>query len=613
MSADNQPRTRGLAGFGALIAFLWLLSILLCLGELQGKVSLELNHPDSPLTLEPQKAWNLELGSLEKVSFPARLQVFLTGEKEAVYLILASGSTQRAASQLKGRTLYYNVKEPPGVQGLALKNLGDNPVKLRGVRLYNYVGSSPNSPRIAVMMGSGAVALPPARVAVLAIIGLAACLLLAFRASARNEDGMHIWHGLAFIIPPLGLLAGELLCQALGLHLEMTWETFWLLGLFTPGMILLPRFVALWKKPENLRQAAVIILVLICFAGVILAAFRSERERSLPGSISNMIHLGQRFAKERSYVPDDAKLEEFGYDGQFFLYIAQDPLAQKGAWANIDSPSYRYQRILFPVLMYGLTGGDRNILPGATVIFNLACLLASVIVLLVWLRELGISSLWAVLMFCNYGLIYPAFAGLSEPLANLFLLYSLYCIWDEKPGRAAWAMSLMVLTKEYYVILPAAAFLWALFSKQKTRLAYLTPLLVGGLWQAAVYWRFGIWSFEQSSGNFFWPLAGLFEHLTTTPYLSHTVFCIAVLVLLAVTIWQWFRGPRSEELVLLSLFLLLPLMAGPAIWASENGFMRVFSPAYLVYVLVVMGERTWILSLAAPAFALHAALQIMHY
>jgi hypothetical protein len=397
------------------------------------------------------------------------------------------------------------------------------------------------------------------------------------------------------------------------LHLEFTWESFLLIGLVTPGMVYLPRMSYIWSSTEALRQSAMVLLVLVCFAGASLAGFKSERGRSLPGGISQLLHLGEHYLKDSSFLPDGVKLEPEGYDGQFFFYMAQDPLARRGAWVNIDSPAYRYQRILLPVIMYGLTGGDRNTLPAAMILFNITCLLGCLIVVLYWLRELGASRLWAVFLFFNYGVFYPAFAGLSEPLANLLLLLSLYWIWDDKPGRAAWCMSLMVLAKEYYVILPAAAFIWVLFSKHKTRLCYLTPLLIAGLWQTAVYWRFGVWSIEQSAGNFSWPLLGLVNHLSATPYLSHMVFCLAVLLLLGVTLWQWIKGPRSEELVLLSLFLLLPLIAGPSIWASENGFMRVFSPAYLLYLLVLMGERTPVLALVGPVFALHAVLQIMHY
>ena len=613
MTAKTKNSTRGLVGLIVMAAAVWLVCVLLCLGELEGKASLVISHQETPLVLAPQKTWPIKTGPLDRVSFPARLQVFLAGEKEAVYLILASGSSQRVADSVSGRTLEFSVKEPPGAQGLVLKNLGSNQVRIKAVRLQNFVASSPKVPRMAVMMGSGEISLPPARALIMILLGLALCLLLAAWGCTRCEAGLSIWHGLAFLLPPFLLLAADLICQALGLHLELTWESFLLIGLITPGMVFLPRISNLWRDPDALRNGAVAFLVLVCFAGVTLAGFKSERGRAQPGGMGQLLHLGEHYLKDRSFLPDEIKLEKQGYDGQFFFYMSQDPLARKGAWVNIDSPSYRYQRILLPVIMYGLTGGDRNTLPAAMILFNITCLLGCLIVVLYWLKELGASRLWAMFLFFNYGVFYPAFVGLSEPLANFLLLLSLYWIWDEKPGRAAWCMSLMVLAKEYYVILPAAAFIWALFSKQKSRMYYLTPLLVAGLWQAAVYWRFGVWSIEQSAGNFSWPLLGLINHMSATPYLSHVFFCLAVLLLLGVILWQWIKGPRSEELVLLSLFLLLPLMAGPSIWASENGFMRVFSPAYLLYVLVLMGERTPVLALGALPFAVHAVLQIMHY
>ena len=44
-----------------------------------------------------------------------------------------------------------------------------------------------------------------------------------------------------------------------------------------------------------------------------------------------------------------------GYDGQFNYYIARDPL---GARELVDVPAYRYQRILYPCLLYTSDAAD---------------------------------------------------------------------------------------------------------------------------------------------------------------------------------------------------------------------------------------------------------------
>ncbi len=47
-----------------------------------------------------------------------------------------------------------------------------------------------------------------------------------------------------------------------------------------------------------------------------------------------------------------------GWDGQFYHYIAHDPLLQGEMWRYIDAPRLRYRRILVPILAYALAAGQ---------------------------------------------------------------------------------------------------------------------------------------------------------------------------------------------------------------------------------------------------------------
>ena len=52
-----------------------------------------------------------------------------------------------------------------------------------------------------------------------------------------------------------------------------------------------------------------------------------------------------------------------GFDGQFYLLIAMDPLFRRGTGAYVDEPDLRYRRILLPALAYALGFGY----PGAII------------------------------------------------------------------------------------------------------------------------------------------------------------------------------------------------------------------------------------------------------
>jgi hypothetical protein len=596
----------------ALVAMaVWLACALLSLGELSGVTSQVLRPTPGQDILEPGGIWTLNFGKPVRINYPAQLRVMAAMEKEAVHLVLKNGPKQVAPASRSGNYVYFMVESKP-VSSLELFNLGDQPLKLESARLRNYLVIKRNAPRLAVLWSSEAATEPGVRMWLLTLAGLGLALLV----------GLKIWEGwsgvisplplLALMVPPLALFGAVVVIKALDMHLELTWDSICMAGIFTPLILIMPRVCSWFKDGKSIRTSMVCGLCLALLAGTVLAGFDSEKRRSLPGGLVQMLHLGKHYLKETQYLPGEIKLERVGYDGQFFYYMAQDPLAQQGAWRNLDSPSYRFQRILFPGFLYLITGGDKESLPLSMLMVNLAALLGIFMVLCLWCRDLNISRLWGVLLLCNYGVIYPAFVGLSEPVANFLLVLSLYLLWYEKAGWAAFSMALMVLCKEYYILLPGAALVWVWVIRGKGRLAYAIPLVVGAAWQLAIYWRFGVFAFQQSSGNFDWPLLWLVRHLMETPYPSHIAFCVATLLLLATALWCWIRGPISKELVLLSLFLLLPLAAGPSIWASENGFMRVFSPAYLIYLLVVMGDRRWVTLIPAVAFAVHAVLQINH-
>ena len=67
-----------------------------------------------------------------------------------------------------------------------------------------------------------------------------------------------------------------------------------------------------------------------------------------------------------------------GYDGQFVFYIALDPA--RAHW-SIDSPSYRYTRIFYPILARVLSLGNPTTLPYVLLLINWLGLAAGTLLL----------------------------------------------------------------------------------------------------------------------------------------------------------------------------------------------------------------------------------------
>ena len=91
--------------------------------------------------------------------------------------------------------------------------------------------------------------------------------------------------------------------------------------------------------------------------------------------------MGKHFAKDKRFVPKIKFVEKIGYDGQFFFYAAQDPFGRKGAARNMDSPSYRYQRMFFPLLLNLLYGGDKDSIAHWMAGLNLAAVFGTFLVM----------------------------------------------------------------------------------------------------------------------------------------------------------------------------------------------------------------------------------------
>ena len=87
-----------------------------------------------------------------------------------------------------------------------------------------------------------------------------------------------------------------------------------------------------------------------------------------------------------------------GYDGQFAYYIARDPV---GARPYLGSnPSYRYQRIVYPMLARFLALGQPALIPWTLLLINIVSISWGTELLGRMLRSHGLSAYLAALGDC---------------------------------------------------------------------------------------------------------------------------------------------------------------------------------------------------------------------
>ena len=150
----------------------------------------------------------------------------------------------------------------------------------------------------------------------------------------------------------------------------------------------------------------------------------------------------------------------FGYDGQFFLYIARDP---DGAVPYLDNASYRYGRIVYPLAARGLALGRQEAIPLALIVLNLLAVAVGTWAIAAWLRRERFPEWFALLYAAFPGVFFGVWRDLSEPLAYSLTAVALLAFDGDRPRRIALSAALFsvaILTREgaaVFVLVWAAA------------------------------------------------------------------------------------------------------------------------------------------------------------
>ena len=167
-------------------------------------------------------------------------------------------------------------------------------------------------------------------------------------------------------------------------------------------------------------------------------------------------HIGPRFVL---HIPGAAP----GYDGQFFYQIARDPLH---ASQFLDRPAYRYQRIVYPMLVWIITLGQASLVPFMLLLVNfLAIVLGTALVARMLIQQK--MSPWYSLAFGLYfGQATALIFDTTEPLTYFLVCLGLFLIMRKRPTAAALTMGLAVLSRETAILFPMGYLLVSLYQKR---------------------------------------------------------------------------------------------------------------------------------------------------
>jgi hypothetical protein len=230
--------------------------------------------------------------------------------------------------------------------------------------------------------------------------------------------------------------------------------------------------------------------------------------------------------------------EHHGYDGQHFYRLARDPFT---AHEEMDFAPFRYQRILYPLVVRLVAVGQEPLLPLMLLAVNWVAVVAGVEILSALLRSHGLSAWYSLPYGLYFGQLTAFTFDLAEPTA-----YGLVClgIWLAERGRiapAAMILGLATLTRETTVLFVLAYLAHALLGRRWRDAGWLglLGLLPLALWLLTIVLIFGRTGLGFSPPFETVPFAGIAAQWGGQRLFWLLVLLIAVPTTIAWALWAW--------------------------------------------------------------------------
>lgn len=235
-----------------------------------------------------------------------------------------------------------------------------------------------------------------------------------------------------------------------------------------------------------------------------------------------------------------------GFDGQFFYYIAVDPLH---AAPSIDFPSYRYQRITYPLAARLLALGRPRLVPAAMLALNLAAVVGGTLALASWLVRRDVTPWAAAVWGLLPGQVVSIERDLVDGMGYAIVMAGLW-LRDSSAWGAALVFAVAGLTRETTLIFPLVLSLADLLERRPWRQAVGTAavaVLPFALWKLALWTWLGHSDVPVAYNFQPVPFGGVVEELRRNPVPLLWGWVIPTGICLAAAAVAWLRGVRRVE------------------------------------------------------------------
>lgn len=280
-----------------------------------------------------------------------------------------------------------------------------------------------------------------------------------------------------------------------------------------------------------------------------------------------------------------------GHDGRFFFVLANDPwLADSERQQSLlDRPTYRAQRMLYPMLAGG--GGllDAGVMVWSLLLVNLIAMGLGTWGVATLASDMSGSPWWGLAFVLNVGLISEMNIDAAGVLAAAAAFSALVFVRRGRvaPGVAMLAVS--ALSREAMLIVAAgcAWWLWRHRSRRGAVLALGLPAALAVLWGIYVRLRLGFGSDVAEVQEIGLPFVGLAQAFQA--WLADPINLVAGVAILLLLVLFTRRVLLSRELVGWAFvgFVPVALLFTRQVWLSYYDITRAIAPALTAFVLLV--------------------------
>lgn len=321
------------------------------------------------------------------------------------------------------------------------------------------------------------------------------------------------------------------------------------------------------------------VIAFFLFAGLALRIGASDGWR-----YQHNISVGDQFGSQGQLLPGQQRVRGFGYDGQFYFFIAQDPFFRNPATAASLDNSLRLRRGLYPILAWALSLGRREWLPPVMVWINVLASTFLVAACVVAARRAGVST-WTALAIAIYpGTWIPILLDLTEPLQLALLAWGML-------SASASMLLLSTLAKETSVIVQLTELARRAVAKDLPgAVRHGAAIILFGAWSLAVLKLIPAQRVTPDSGYLLDPPGApfvlLLGYATSQParallLLSAVIICVITIVRLTTVRDRFSVGAAG--------YATFALMAGSQTWDEPLHYYRVIAGApVLVFLSWVM-------------------------